>query len=93
MQQLDKKKIEQLFKATGIAIKKLREKKGLSVNLFSFESDLQKSLISRLENGKNEPKLLSLWKIAEAFDMKLSDLIKEIEEELPENWTLTEESK
>lgn len=90
MQHLNKKGKE-LFKATGLAIKKLRQEKGLSLNIFSFENDLQKSLISRLENGQNEPKMLSLWKIAEALDIKMSDFIKEVEKQLPQGFTLSDD--
>lgn len=82
---------EKLFKATGIAIKKLRQEKGLSLNIFAFENDLQKSLISRLENGQNEAKLSSLWKIAQGLGVKPSDLIKAIEEELPEKFSILED--
>jgi len=83
-------KHEALFKATGNVIKRLRLKTGLSVNIFAYENDLQKSMISRLENGKNEPKLASLWKIAEALEINLSDLIKEIELELSKDFYFIE---
>jgi len=52
---------------------------------------LQKSLISRLENGQNKPKLSSLWKLAEALGLKPSDLIKAVEKELPERFKLLED--
>jgi len=89
MQHINKKDKE-LFKAVGSVIKKLREDRGLSLNIFAFENDLQKSLVSRLENGINEPKLTSLWKIAEALDINPSELIKQIESELPSGFSLGE---
>lgn len=85
-------KTKKLYEATGLVIKKLRQNAGLSVNLFAFENDLQKSLISRLENGLNEPKLSSLWKIAEAFGIKPSELIQHIENELHDNFTIAEDN-
>ncbi len=84
-------KTEKLFNATGIAIKKLRQAKGLSLNIFAFENDLQKSLISRLENGQNEAKLSSIWKIAQGLGIKPSELIKEIEVHLPKDFIITED--
>jgi len=87
MQHFDEKH-EDLFKATGNVITRLRLKTGLSVNIFAYENDLQKSMISRLENGKNEPKLASLWKIAEALGIKPSDFIKEVELELSKDFKL-----
>lgn len=61
------------------------------MNLFSFENDLQKSMLSRLENGQNEPKLTSLWKIAEALKIKPSEFIRTVEAELPENFKFQED--
>lgn len=90
MQQFNKKH-EELFRATGVVIKRLRQEKGLSVNILAFENDLQKSLISRLENGQNEPKLSSLWKLAEALGLKPSDFIKEVENEMPAGFKLLED--
>ena len=90
MQQFNKKH-EELFRATGFVIKRLRQEKGLSVNILAFENDLQKSLISRLENGQNEPKLSSLWKLAEALGLKPSDFIQEVEKELPKDFKLLED--
>lgn len=81
---------KELFEATGRVIKRLRTKTGLSVNLFAYENDLQKSMVSRLENGQNEPKLASLWKIAEALKIKPSDFMKEIEKELPSDFYFIE---
>jgi transcriptional regulator with XRE-family HTH domain len=89
MQQKDKK-TKELFKITGFILRSLRKNQGKSLNLFSYENDLQKSMVSRLENGKNEPKLLSLWRISEALDIKMSEIFKYIEEELPEDWKLEE---
>ena len=88
MQYLDKNKTNELFKTTGKVLRKLRKEKGISLNMLAYENDLQSSLISRLENGKNEPKYLSLWCIAEALGISLSKLIEKIEEELPEDWHL-----
>lgn len=89
MQQFNEKHKE-LFKAVGVVIKRLRQKTSQSVNLFAYENDLQKSMISRLENGQNEPKLASLWKIAEALNIKPSDFIKEVEKELPKDFYFIE---
>lgn len=89
MQQFNEK-YKELFSATGRVIKRLRQEKKLTVNLFAYENDLQKSLISRLENGQNEPKLASLWKIAEALNIKPSEFIKEVEKELPKDFYFIE---
>lgn len=85
------KKSEEILKATASVIKHLRQEKGLSLNIFAYENDLQKSLVSRLENGKNEPAFLSIWKIAQALGIKPSEFVKKIEEKLPKNWSILDE--
>jgi len=84
-------KNEEILRVIAIVIKQLRQEKGLSLNIFAYENDLQKSLISRLENGKNEPAFLSIWRIAEALEIKPSKFVKKIEEKLPVNWTIWDE--
>lgn len=84
-------KEQKIFQKLGEIVKNLREKKQISLNIFSFENDIQKSLVSRIENGKNEPRLISLWKIAEGLNIKLSALIKILEQELGEDFTLSQD--
>lgn len=47
-----------------------------SIRLLADEYAIQKSLISRLENAVNEPKIISIWTICEVFDMKPSELFR-----------------
>lgn len=88
MQHEEKEKIEILLKAISIALKKLRQERKLSLNLFAIENGIQKSLVSRLENAKNEPAFLSIWKVAEALDIKPSELVSKIEKELPKDFLI-----
>jgi len=88
MQHQEKENIEKLLKATSIAVKKLRQERNLSLNIFAIENGIQKSLVSRLENAKNEPAFISIWKVAEAFELKPSEFVSKIEEELPEKFSI-----
>ena len=82
---------EYLIKITGTVIKKLREKKiGLSLNKFALETEIGKGNMSRLESGLNDPKLTTLWRISEGLGIPLSEFIKILEQELPEDWDLLE---
>ena len=74
----------------SVVIKRERNRKGKSQRTLSYEYGLQKSLLSRIENGKNEPKLFSLWETAEALDLKPSELFTLIQKELPDGFNLTE---
>lgn len=91
MQHKDKK-IQYLSKKTGSLIKKLREKlTAKSLNIFALENDISRGHLSRLENGANDPKLSTLWKVAEGLNMPLSEFIRILENELPENWNISDE--
>lgn len=82
-------KTKYLAKQMGEVINKLREEKG-SLNKFAFENEIDKGNLSRLENGINDPKLSTLWKVAEGLDIPLSELIKKLEQAMPEDWHMIE---
>ena len=62
----------------GRHLKKLREQKHKSVNMFSYENDLVPATISRIENGLISPRLQTLKKIAGALDISLSELLRNL---------------
>lgn len=90
MQHANTKKSNIIFKAFSAVIKEERIKQKKSIRLLADEFDLQKSLISRLENCINEPKLISIWSICEALGIRPSELMKRIEEKLPKEFSLIE---
>ena len=90
MQHVNSKKSELIFKALSEVLKEERIKQNKSIRILADEFDLQKSLISRLENCVNEPKLIYLWSVCEALGLKPSELMKRIEEYLPKNFSLIE---
>ena len=90
MQHVNSKKSELIFKALSEVLKEERIKQNKSIRILADEFDLQKSLISRLENCVNEPKLISLWSVCEALGLKPSELMKRIEKYLPKDFSLIE---
>ena len=90
MQHNNSKKAKIIIQTLAKVIKMHREKLNKSQRLFSYEYDIQRSLLSRLENGINEPKIISLWTICEALNIPLSQLIKEVEQKLPDKINLIE---
>lgn len=90
MQHANTKKSEIIIKALAKVIRQERENQNKSLRVLADEYDIPKSLLSRLENGINEPKLISIWTISEALNMPVSELIKLVENELPENFSLTD---
>jgi len=65
-----------ICKKFGEHLKKLREDKSLSLNMLAYENDLNKSTLSRIENGIVDPKLSTLNKIAESLEISLDELMK-----------------
>ena len=57
----------------GQRIKELRTKQGLSQEEFSFRCELDRTYITSLERGKRNISLTNLEKIANAFNMSLSE--------------------
>lgn len=64
----------EVCKKFGEHLKTLRVDKGLSLNLFAYENDLNKSTLSRIENGIVDPKLTTLKKIADGLEIPLNEL-------------------
>ena len=88
MQHVNSKKAKIVIEILAQIIKEEREKRGKSQRLLADEFDIPKSMISRIENGVNEPKLISLLSICEALNIKLSYLMLELEKKLPKDFTL-----
>ncbi len=90
MQHSNSKKAEMIYITLGNILRTKRENLNKSQRILADEFDIQKSLISRLENGINEPKLVSIWTLCNALDIKISDLFKELENALPDDYSLIE---
>lgn len=90
MQHVNSKKAKIIITLLSQIIKNERIKQNKSQRLLADEFDIPKSMLSRIENGINEPKLISLFSICEALNIKLSNVIKSLEEELPKNFSLIE---
>ena len=88
MQHENTKKSAAILKLLSEELKKERERQNKSIRLLAYEFDLQMSLLSRLENGVNEPKLISIWSVCEALGIKPSELLKRIENRLPKEFSL-----
>lgn len=90
--QYKSEKTLQLIKTFGQRIKAERENRTeKSQTLFAYEYELDSGNLSRIENGKIDPKLTMLWRLAEALGVPLSEIIKSIENELGENFHIIEQ--
>ena len=66
----------------GQVIQKLREQKKQSQELVSGFAGIGRTHLSAIERGQRKPTLDTLFKIAEALDIKPSIIVAAIEEEL-----------
>lgn len=63
----------------GMRIKFLRSERGWSQEDLALEANINKNYICDLENGRRNPSLEILERIAIAFNISLSELFKGIE--------------
>ena len=71
--------LTKLDSAFGKTLKSRRQSINLSQEQLGVESGLSRSYISDLENGKKDPSLFTIFKLANALDLKPSALIDEVE--------------
>ena len=69
-------------------IKRHRENLQLSMTKTSDEIGLTKSIWSNVEAGKRDPQLTTIWRIAEALNVPLSQIIIELETVLGKDYFL-----
>ena len=68
-------------KEFGIALKKLREKTGLSQEKFALSIGMDRTYYASVEAGKRNISLQNICKIAEGFGMSVSALFVVVEKQ------------
>ena len=68
-------------KITGIVIGRIRTTRGLTQEVLSGLSGVARSHLAMIETGTKNANVDTLWRIAAALDMRLSELIRAIEDE------------
>jgi transcriptional regulator with XRE-family HTH domain len=66
---------EKYFKKLGAKIRKLREEKNLDQKAFALDCEISRTQLHMIENGKTNPRLLTLIKIANALEVSVSKLV------------------
>lgn len=69
-----KKEEKELKIAFGRRIREIRLSKGFSMRGFANEADMEYSQLARIENGSISPSVITVYKIAMAFDITLKEL-------------------
>lgn len=68
----------------GQVIRSLRKKRRISQEVLSGFAGIARSHLAMIERGKNA-QMETLWRIAEALDMPLSDILRMAEDEIAKN--------
>ena len=69
----------------GEVIAHFRKKKSISQEVLSGLADIGRTHLSAIERGERKPTLETLFRISSALDIKMSEMVKEIENRLSEN--------
>lgn len=63
----------------GDVIRSCRQEKKISQEGLALKSGLQRSFISRMECGKTQPTLVTIFELARALDMEPIDIIAQVQ--------------
>lgn len=66
----------------GNVIADFRKQKGISQEVLSGLADIGRTHLSAIERGERKPTLETLYRISCALDIKMSDIVKEIEQKI-----------
>ncbi len=70
--------------AVRLTIRQLRQKRKLSQEVLSGLAGIGRSHLTMIENGTKQANFETIWKLAAAFDMRPSELVKIIEDSIDE---------
>ena len=69
-------------KIVGNAIALFRKRKGVSQEVLSGLADMGRTHLSAIERGERKPTLETLYRIANALGVNMSDIVREMEVQL-----------
>lgn len=75
---MNKIRNEKMLVKFGQRIKALRKEHGMSQDDLAFACDVEKTQIYRIEGGKVNTTLSTLVALANAFELSLADLMKDV---------------
>jgi transcriptional regulator with XRE-family HTH domain len=65
----------------GASLRRLRLARGISRKRLALEAGVTMETIGRIERGKGNPRLETLWSIAAALDASLAEMVMTVEEQ------------
>lgn len=67
------------IKAFGLTVKEIRKAQSLSQETLAAEAGLDRAFLSQVETGRKQPSLLTIFRLARALKLDVSDLFKRVE--------------
>ena len=80
MQASKLKNNKQIFKILGSVVQELKKEKKKSI--LAYESDLPRSVVYAILDGKKDPQLTTFCRLALGLDLKPSELMKIVEDKI-----------
>ena len=68
--------MDEIFKRLGQNLKRIREEKGMTQGDICRALDIDRGFISSIENGKRNPTVSTLKKIADVLGVSVDELLK-----------------
>ncbi len=65
----------------GIVLRRLREAAGVSQESLAATANLHRNYVGLLERGQRMPSLLVVQQLADALDMTMAELVRQVEQE------------
>jgi len=69
-------KKEKYLQKLGVKIKKMRQERGFDQKSFAFEYEIGRTQLYMIENGRTNPRLLTLLKIADGLEIPVHKLLE-----------------
>jgi len=66
---------EEIIKKVGLKIREIREYQKLSINELADKLDIEYNNMIRIEKGRTNPTLGTLYKICQALEVRLTDIV------------------
>ena len=70
------------YKVTGRIIGRIRVQRGMSQEVRSGLAGVARSHLAMIENGSKNANVETLWRIAGGLGIRLSDLLRRVEDEI-----------
>jgi transcriptional regulator with XRE-family HTH domain len=72
----------ELKKVFGEVVVKVRKEKGISQEQLALSAEIDRTFMSKMERGKNQPSLDTIFAISKALDIAPSELLCLVEEKI-----------